>query len=144
MDRTRAWLMVYCFNLLIPGFLGLLVTNGYGVLGLAVGIVLCWYAGLVLCKRSALLGSAFYYGGIFVSLCQLWPIAHFYLGGWAISLSKPFELVQYEYGNLTSFLGGLAVTCIVGFCLMLASLIIGLNILWLSEVVTPRVTAGGR
>lgn len=70
-DRTRAWHIVYCFNLLLPGFFGLFVTEGNGVLGLAVGIVLCWYAGLAICKRSGWLGSALCYGGIFVSLCQL-------------------------------------------------------------------------
>ncbi|MFT3879151.1 MAG: hypothetical protein QM703_05750 [Gemmatales bacterium] len=136
-DRCNSWHLVVLFNLIVAGSLGLMVTEGLARLGMATGIVLLWYAGLRIVVRSPLLGTALIWGGVFVGLCQIIPLGHFYLGGWAVALSNRLDNAQGDHVHLTSFLGGLSATCITGGVLMMLSMIMGLVILGLSELATP-------
>lgn len=135
-DRAITWHIVYLFNLLLPGLLGLMETEGKARLGLLTGIALFWFVGWRIAARSSLLGTALNWGAIFVGLCQAFLMGHLFVGMWAVSIGMQFEVVQYEYGYLTSFLGGLSATCIMGACLMLACFSMGFVVLALSGLAT--------
>ncbi|HQR08141.1 MAG TPA: hypothetical protein PLN21_15035 [Gemmatales bacterium] len=136
-DRSNFWHIVFVLNLLVPGPLGFMETQSDARWGLLVGIVLLWYSGLLICKHHKLMGTALIWGGVFVGLFQIIPMAHFYLGMWALAQGKTLEPMQNEYVELASFLGGLSTTCIMGVCLMVFSLVIGIVVLALSELATP-------
>lgn len=137
-DRAITWHIVYAFNLLLPGLLGLSETEGKARLGLLTGVVVFWLVGWGIAARSRLLGTALNWGAVFVGLCQIFLMGHLFLGMCAVSFSKQFELVQHEYSYLQSFLGGLSATSIMGACLMLASFSMGFVVLALSGLATRK------
>jgi hypothetical protein len=128
-ERISQWIVAFHLNLLMPGMLGLIITDGPAHWGMLVGIIICLTFGLVLVCSSKHLGTLLIRGAWPVAALQFLPMMHMFIGAVAVAGGSRFNVnVQShrDVEHLDSFLGGLLANGFTGGALMTISLVAGI------------------
>lgn len=131
--RAFAWSCLFLANLAVPLLMGLGETQLDGRTGMYAGILACWAIGAIVCFTSATIGTALYWGAVFVAILQFIPFLQIYAGIYGVGIGSQFNSVpHHEYQRLDTWMSGLIATMITGGILQLAALAFGIVILGLS------------
>jgi hypothetical protein len=128
------WPLLLIANLAAPIVLAMPVTESAGRWGMGAAIVVFLALGWVLCGQWPALARRLLLGAPFIAISQVFPILHFILGAIAIEIANRLGVASpandLALENITGESGGLLVTGIVGFGLLLAALACGSLFEW--------------
>lgn len=74
------WTLVFLANLPVPAFLAIGILPSIGLLGLAAGLVVLYWVGLMVCGCRFRVGRSLVWGGIATAVSQFLPILQFACG----------------------------------------------------------------
>ena len=131
-------------NLIVPGFLGLLVTGLGGRIGMGAAIGLLWYLGHRICGLSDKCGRALVRGSFIVAAMQLFPILQMASGIVSMGIVQLLGLGSFTPDDDdpsptgVTELGGLVAAGLTGLTLMGVAACCGAILAWLTAE-RPRV-----
>jgi hypothetical protein len=136
---VAAWIGAYAVNLILPVYLGWMMTRGGGRVGMMVGIITVFALGWRACfvYREAVLTVS--YGGWIVAASQFVPFLQMLAGligaGVAMAMTR-------ETRDLSTAISGFLATLLTGGILIAFAAVFGLVIRWMISWYTRRASRG--
>jgi len=109
-----SWAAVFALNLIVPVFLGLMLTGMEGQAGMCLTVGALFLAGGWFCFAFPRFGRRLIAGAVVIGLSQIFPIAHFVAGSVALAVAEELQLTINGHGPTLTFLGSILVTLLVG------------------------------
>lgn len=126
LKRALAWSGVVLLNVPLSLFLGVAATSGHGTVGMGVGVVFVWAAGLVIGRVYPDSGRALTRGGLVVAAVQPLFFCHFFLGAVTLGVWQWVRsMTLFREQGLASQADGFAVTLLMAQPLLLAAWVFG-------------------
>ena len=116
-----AWCVLFGFNLIVPGFLGWVMTSAHGRLGMLVAIALLLVIGLYTCSFGRKVAHSLNLGAAVVATTQVFPVLQMVAGLIGFAASGFLGQVVYDEFHppeVISNLGGFVATLVTGGILM--------------------------
>ncbi len=121
-----SWAVVFAANLIVPGFLGWMVTREGGKLGMLIGTILVFALGCRACFVSRRAMLTVVYGGWVVAASQLFPFLQMLAGMMGVEVAVALgQATDERLPDVVTISGGVVATMFVGFALIAAALAFG-------------------
>jgi hypothetical protein len=124
-SRLGMWSIAFASNLVVPLFLGWMVTQQGGRIGMGAGIGLLWYLGYRVCGGSDACGRALVIGGILVAATQFCPILQIFTGVMSVGFADHVWPGSFANMGIRTELSGLIATLSMGLMMMGVAAVIG-------------------
>lgn len=124
---VSVWLGASAANLVVPGILGIMLTDDRGRIGMALGVGAVLAFGYRVCFIFRVVVRTIAYGGWLIAVTQCIPIVQIIAGSIGVETAREFGLASGgAFGPINTVVGGFVATLITGGLLLALAFAIGM------------------